>query len=56
MILEDEIVGPTTALEEESEPAFEAKAVVVLYNADIQVDEQLCAAQTQVDTVPIKVA
>ena len=25
-------------------------------NAEIQVDEQLCAAQTQVDTVPIMVA
>ena len=49
-------MGPPTALEEESEPAFEAKAAVALDNSDIQVDEQLCAAQTQVDTVPIKVA
>ena len=56
MILEDELVGPTTALEEEYEPPFEEKAAVALDNADIQVDEQLCAAQTQVDTVPIMVA
>ena len=44
MILEDELVGPTTALEEEYEPAFEAKAVVALDNSDIQVDEQLRAS------------
>ena len=56
MILEDELVGPTMALEEEYEPAFEAKSVVALDNADIQVDEQLRAARTQVDTVPIMVA
>ena len=56
MILEDELVGPTTALEEEYEPAFETKAVVALDNADIQVVEQLRAALTQVDTVPIMVA
>ena len=56
MILEDELVGPTTALEEEYEPAFESKDVVALDNTDIQVDEQLRAAQTQVDTVPSMVA
>ena len=56
MILEDELVGPTMALEEEYEPAFEAKSVVALDNADIQVDKQLCSARTQVDTVPIMVA
>ena len=44
MILEDELVGPTTALEEESEPAFEEKAASALDNADIQVDEQLRAS------------
>ena len=44
------------ALEEEYEPAFEEKAVVLLDNADIQVDEQLRAARTQVYTVPIMVA
>ena len=49
-------MGPTTALEEEYEPAFEEKSVAVLDNAYIQVDEQLWAAQTQVDTVPIMVA
>ena len=49
-------MGPTTALEEESEPAFEAKAAVASDNADIQVDEQLRASGTQVDTVPIMVA
>ena len=56
MILEDKLVGPTTALEEKSEPAFEAKAAAALDNADIQVDEQLRAARTQVATVPIIVA
>ena len=56
MILEDELVGPTTALEEEYEPAFETKAAVALDNIEIQVDEQLRAARTQVDTVPIMVA
>ena len=56
MILEDELVGPTTALEEESELAFEAKSAAALDNADIQVDKQLRADQTQVDTVPIMVA
>ena len=49
-------MGPTTALEEEYEPAFEAKYAAVLDNADIQVDKQICAAQTQVNTVPIMVA
>ena len=53
VILEDELVGHTTALEEEPEPAFEAKAAAALDNADIQVDEQLRAAQTQVTTVPL---
>ena len=56
MILEDKLVGPTTALEEEYEPAFEAKSAIALENTDIQVDKQLCAARTQVDTVPIMVA
>ena len=56
MILEDKLVGPATALDEESEPAFEAKAAVALDNADIQVDKQLHAALTQVDTIPIMVA
>ena len=56
MILEDELVGPTTALEEEPEPAFEAKAAAALDKTDIQGDKQLRAAQTQVATVPIVVA
>ena len=56
MTLKDELVGPTTALEEESEPAFEAKSVAALDNSDIQVDKQLRADQKQVDTVPIMVA
>ena len=47
MILKDELVVPTTALEEESEPSFEAKAVAALDNDDIQVDKQLRASQTQ---------
>ena len=49
-------MGPTKTLEEESEPDFEAKAAAALDNADIQVDKQLRAAQTQVATVPIMVA
>ena len=56
MILEDELVGPTTALEEEPEPDFEAKAAAALENADIQVDKQLRAARTQLTTVPIVVS
>ena len=56
MILEDELVGPTTALVEEYETAFEAKDAAALDNSDIQVDEQLCASRTQVATVPIMVA
>ena len=56
MVLEDEIVVPTTALEEEPEPAFEEKSAAALDNSDIQVDEKLCAARTQVATVPIMVA
>ena len=56
MIIEDELVVPNTALQEEYEPAFETKAAVLLDNSDSQVDEQLCAALTQVDTVPIMVA
>ena len=56
MILEDELVSPTTALEEEPEPAFEEQAASALENADIQVDEQLRAARTQVATVTIVVA
>ena len=50
VVLEDKIMGPTTALEEEPEPSFEAKAVAKLGNADIQVDKQLRAARTQVAT------
>ena len=53
VILEDELVDPTTALEEEPETAFGAKSVAALYNANIQADKQICAAQTQVATVPI---
>ena len=56
MILEDELVGPTTALEEEPEPAFEEKSAAELENSDIQVDELLRTDQTQVATVPIVVA
>ena len=56
VVLEDELVGPTTALEEEPEPDFEAQYAAALDNADIQVDEQLCASRTQVATVPIVVA
>ena len=56
MILEDELVGPNTALEEEYEPAFEAKSVVALDNAEIQVDKQLPSSRTQEETVPIIVA
>ena len=56
MILEDELAGPTTALEEEPGPAFESKSAAALDNSDIQVDEQLCASRTQVATVPIVVA
>ena len=55
MILKDELVGPTTDLEEEPEPAFEGKAAAALDNSDIQVDEQLHVARTQVTTVPIMV-
>ena len=56
MILKDELVGPTIALEEEPEPAFEAKYAAALDNADIQVDKQLRASRTQIATVPIMVA
>ena len=56
MILEDELVGPTTALEEEPEPDFEAKSASALNNADIQVDKQLRPYRTQVDTVLTMVA
>ena len=56
IILEEKLVGPTTALDEEYEPSFEAKDAVALDNADIQVDEQLCVARTKGDTVPIMVA
>ena len=49
-------MGPTTALEEEPEPKFEAQAAAALDSADIQVDEQLCAARAQVATVPSVVA
>ena len=55
VILEDELVGRTTALEEEPEPTLETKYVAALENSDIQVDKQLRAARTQVDTVPIMV-
>ena len=56
VVLEDELVGLTTALEEEPEPAFEAQAAAALDNADIQVDKKLRAARAQVATVPIVVA
>ena len=56
MILKEELVGPTTALEEEPEPDFEAKSAAALENTDIQVDEKLRAARTQVANVPIVVA
>ena len=56
VILKDELVGHTIALDEETEPAFEAKAAAALDNSDIQVDEQLRASQTQVATVPIVVS
>ena len=56
MILEDKLVGSTTALEEEPVPAFEAKAAAALDNSDIQVDKQLRASQTQLATVPIVLA
>ena len=46
MILEDEIVGPNTSLEEEYEPAFEKKSAVALDNAGIQIDEHYCVAPT----------
>ena len=39
VVLEDELVDPATALEEEPEPVFEAQAVSALENADIQLDE-----------------
>ena len=41
VVLEDDLVGPATALDKEPEPAFEAQAVASLENADIQVDKQL---------------
>ena len=56
VILKDKLVGPTTDLEEEPEPAFESQDAAALDKADIQVDEQLCAARAQVATVPIVVA
>ena len=56
VVLKDELVGPTTALEEEPEPAFEAQASAALDNADIQVEEQISAARAQVATVHIVVA
>ena len=40
MLLEDKLLGPTTAPEEEYEPAFATKSAVALENADIQVDKQ----------------
>ena len=49
-------MGPITALEEEPEPAFEAQATASLDNVDIKVDEKLCAARSQVATVPIVVS
>ena len=52
----DELMGPTTALEEDPELAFEAQAAAALDNAENQVDEQLRAAQENVATVPIVVA
>ena len=38
VILEDKLVGPTTAFEEEPGPAFEAQVAVALDNVDVQVD------------------
>ena len=43
VIIKDELVRPTTDLEEEPEPAFEAQYSAALDNSDIQVDEQLRA-------------
>ena len=45
VVLEDKLVEPTTALDEDPEPAFEVHSTSELDNADIQVDKQLCAAQ-----------
>ena len=56
VVPEDELVGPSTALEEEPEPAFETQSASALDNADIQVDKRLRAARTQVATVHIVVA
>ena len=56
ILLQRLVQVPTTALEEETGPSFEAKAVAALDNSDIQVDEQLFSARTQVATVPIMVA
>ena len=56
VVLEDEVMGPTTALEEDPEPAFEAQDAAVLDNSDIQVDKQLRADREQVAIVPILVA
>ena len=56
VVLKDELVEPTTALEEDHEPAFEAQAAAELDNADIQVDKQLRASRAQAATVPIVVA
>ena len=56
VVLEEELMGPATDLEEEPEPAFEAQAEVALDNDDIQVDEQLRADRVQAATVSIVVA
>ena len=53
MVLEDELVGPATALDEESESDFEEQAASSLENSDIQVDEQLRAYRAEADTMPI---
>ena len=56
VVLENELVGPATALDEEPEPAFEAQSVAALENSDIQVDEQIRASRAYTATVPIMIA
>ena len=47
VVLKDDLVGYATYLEDYPEPSFEAQSAASLDNADIQVDEQLRAAQAQ---------
>ena len=49
-------MGPTTDLKEDPEPSLESQSASALENSDIQEDEQLRAARSQVATVPIVVA